>query len=81
MYTTLLVMIHISRTQKWAGGHRYAFRRNVCRPATGVIAKLYISSTKIEPTIVGSYVTPICEDIIILQSYVGDINFCACKNL
>ena len=30
----LLVVIHIQYVQKWAGGHRYSLRRNVCRPAT-----------------------------------------------
>ena len=34
MYTTLLFYLHIPNTQKWAGGHRYSLRRNVCRPAT-----------------------------------------------
>ena len=32
--TTLLVVIHISHTQKWAGGHRCSLRHNVCHPAT-----------------------------------------------
>lgn len=45
-----------------AAGHRYAFRRNVCHTATDVIAKSYISSTKKEPTIVGSYVPQICVE-------------------
>ena len=34
MDTALLVIIHIPRTQKWAGGHRCSLRHNVCRPAT-----------------------------------------------
>ena len=34
MGSALLVIIHIPRTQKWAGGHRCSLRHNVCRPAT-----------------------------------------------
>ena len=39
--TTLLVNIHISFTQKWAGGHRCSYRHNVCRPATDAYTCIY----------------------------------------
>ena len=46
MGSALLVKIHISFTQKWAGGHRYSLRRNVCHPATDAHTCIYNCKNK-----------------------------------